>query len=75
MATDLHTTHVIINWSAVNMLVDKTSLAHTIYHSQNLVSLLHCIDFTAVCKTGFSESQQLKHGKKCDVSMHLGLFR
>jgi hypothetical protein len=26
MATDLHTTHVIINWSAVNMLVDKTSV-------------------------------------------------
>jgi hypothetical protein len=71
-ALDLHTTHVIINWSAVNMLVDKTSLAHTIYHSQNLVSLLHCIDFTAVCKTMDSLNHssntcmgsELKHGKK-----------
>jgi hypothetical protein len=51
MATDLRTTYVIINLSAVNMLVDKTSLAQTRYHSLNLVSLLHCIDFTAVCNT------------------------
>jgi hypothetical protein len=45
------------------MLVDKTSLAHTRYHSQNLASPLHCIDFTAVCKTMDSLNQSMR-GKK-----------
>jgi hypothetical protein len=70
MATDLHTTHVIINWSAVNILIRLIS-GSTRYHSQNLVNLFHCIDFIALISlqcaklwihcsvqgNGFSESQ------------------